>query len=66
MPKIFSIPLNRRRRQPTAVILQIVNPQEQQIEVTELETHVINTTEIETISQDVTDFQYADNILHTS
>jgi hypothetical protein len=38
----------------------------QQIEVTELETHVINTTEIETISQDVTDFQYADNILHTS
>jgi hypothetical protein len=47
-------------------ILQILNPQEQQIEVTELETHVINTTEIETISQDVTDFQYADNILHTS
>jgi hypothetical protein len=26
----------------------------------------INTTEIETINQDVTNFQYAENILHTS
>lgn len=67
---MFTIPSNQEGdgddNQQTVVILQIVNPQEQQIEVTELETHVINTTEIETISQDVTDFQYAENILHTS
>ena len=67
---MFTIPSNQEGdgddNQQTVVILQIVNPQEQQIEVTELETHVINTTEIETINQDVTNFQYAENILHTS
>lgn len=63
---VFTIPTNQEQggeeEQQTVVILQIVNPQEQQIEVTELETQVIDTMDVET-SQDVGDFQYTENII---